>query len=276
MMNHLKILEVLPRGDHNHIVAFVHPSMSALCHEPWSQLFLIPSSPPSMLSLITYSSSTSFYSTSRTEYVRNHSSIAKCFKLSFQRVVIHPDRTPNKRVTPFLLCWCKLSHADFRMCDAQRFGCNFLHVSPIMLILDALERRLNGALEYPISPLCTSLNMCLILMKTIVLLSGIWRCWWSWFQLLLRTHGSDSPCLLNNYNAQTTPEVTARNTHSTPTNHDIPKIFTCGIVNLAKILMGYVCMQMIGWYKNKTMFTPNSKLHAYEVVAKLSIPIEIY
>jgi hypothetical protein len=37
-----------------------------------------------------------------------------------------------------------------------------------------------------------------------------------------------------------------------------------------------VCMQMIGWYKNKTMFTPNSKLHAYKVVAKLSIPMEIY
>jgi hypothetical protein len=35
-------------------------------------------------------------------------------KLSFQWVVIHPDRTPNKRVMPFLLCWCKLSQADFR------------------------------------------------------------------------------------------------------------------------------------------------------------------
>jgi hypothetical protein len=67
--------------------------------------------------------------------------------------------------------------------------------------------------------------------------------------------------------------------HPMPTNHDIPKIFTCGIVNLAKILMGVrECKraQMIGWYKNKIMFTPNSKLHAYKVVAKLSIPIEIY
>jgi hypothetical protein len=35
-------------------------------------------------------------------------------------------------------------------CDAQRYGCNFLHRSPKMLILDALESRLNGALEYPI------------------------------------------------------------------------------------------------------------------------------
>jgi hypothetical protein len=135
-------------GDHHHIVAFFHPSLSALCHEPWSQLFLIPSSPPSMLSLIAGSSSTSFSSTSRTEYVPNHHSIAKCLKLSFQWVVIHPDRTPNKRVTPFLLCWCKLSQADFRMCDTQRFSCNFLHRSPKMLILDALESRLNRALEH--------------------------------------------------------------------------------------------------------------------------------
>jgi hypothetical protein len=28
-------------------------------------------------------------------------------------------------------------------------------------------------------------------------------------------------------------------------------------------------MQMRGWYKNKTMFTPNSKLHTYKVDAKL-------
>jgi hypothetical protein len=164
------------RGDHHHIVDFVRPSMSALCHEPCSQMFLISSSPPSMLSLTAGSSSTSFSSKCRTEYVLNHHSIAKCLKLSFHRVVIHPDQTPNKRVTPFLLCWCKLSQADFRMCDAQRFGCNFLHRSPKILILDALESRLHGALEYPIFPFCTSLNMCLILMKTAVLLSGFWRC----------------------------------------------------------------------------------------------------
>jgi hypothetical protein len=30
-----------------------------------------------------------------------------------------------------------------------------------------------------------------------------------------------------------------------------------------------------GWYKNKIMFMPNSKLYAYKVLAKLSIPIEI-
>jgi hypothetical protein len=129
-------------------------------------MFLIPSSPPSMLSFIAGSSSTSFSYTSRTEYVLKNSSIVEFLKLSFQRVVIHPDRTPNKRVTPFLLSWCKLSQADFRMYDAQRFGCNFLHRSPKMLILNALECRLNGALEYPIFPFCTSLNMCLILMKT--------------------------------------------------------------------------------------------------------------
>jgi hypothetical protein len=77
-------------------------------------LFLIPSSPPSMLSLTTGSSSMSFSSTYRTDYALNNSSIAQCLKLSFQWVVIHPDRTPNKRVTPFLLCRCKLSQADFR------------------------------------------------------------------------------------------------------------------------------------------------------------------
>jgi hypothetical protein len=63
------------RGDHHPIVSFVHASMFTLCHEPWSQLFLVPSSPPSMLSLIAGSSSTSFSSTSRTEYVLNHHSI---------------------------------------------------------------------------------------------------------------------------------------------------------------------------------------------------------
>jgi hypothetical protein len=30
-------------------------------------------------------------------------------ELSIQRVVIHPNRTPNKRITPFLLHQCKLS-----------------------------------------------------------------------------------------------------------------------------------------------------------------------
>jgi hypothetical protein len=105
-----------------------------------------------------------------------------------------------------------------------------------------------GELEYPIFPFFTSLNMCLILMKTAVLLLGFWRCWWSWFQLLLRTHESDSPCLQNNYNAQSTPEVTFGNTHPMPTNHDIPKIFTCGIVNLAKILMGVrECKRACKW-----------------------------
>jgi hypothetical protein len=127
----------------------------------------------------------------------------------------------------------------------------FLHRSPKMLIIYALESRLNGELEYPIFPFFTSLNMCLILMKTTVLLSGFWRCWWSWFQLLLRTNGSDSPCLQNNYNAQSTPEVTVGNTHPShpmPINHDIPKFFTCVIINLAKILMGVrECKRACKW-----------------------------
>jgi hypothetical protein len=56
------------------------------------------------------------------------------------------------------------------------------------------------------------------------------------------------PCLQNNYNAQSSPEVTAENTHPTPTNHDIPKIFTCGIVNLEKIAMGVrECKRACKW-----------------------------
>jgi hypothetical protein len=51
-----------------------------------------------------------------------------------------------------------------------------------------------------------------------VLPSGFRRCWWSWFQLLSQTHGRDSPCLQNNYSAQSTPEVTVGNTHPMPTN----------------------------------------------------------
>ena len=66
------------RVDHRHALHFCCldcPSMSALCHEPWSQLFLIPSSPPSMLSLIAGSSSMNVCSTSRTEHVLNHCSV---------------------------------------------------------------------------------------------------------------------------------------------------------------------------------------------------------
>jgi hypothetical protein len=107
-----------------------------------------------------------------------------------------------------------------------------------MLVLDALESKLNGALEYPIFPFLYISEHVLNLDENSMLPLGFWRCWWSWFQLLSRTHGSDSPFLQNNYNAQSTPEVTVGNTHPMPTNHDIPTIFTCAIVNLAKILMG--------------------------------------
>jgi hypothetical protein len=49
---------------------------------------------------------------------------------------------------------------DFRMCDTQWFGCNSLHGPPKLLNLNALERILSGALEYPNFLFCTSLNMC--------------------------------------------------------------------------------------------------------------------
>ena len=161
-MNHLVILEV---PCEEFVITILHfrrlncPPISSLYHKPWSQLFLISSSPLSMLFFIADSSSMNFSSNSRTEHVLNHCSISKCSKLSFQRVVIHPNRTLNKRVTPFLLRQSKLSRADFRTCDAQRFCCNSLHGSPKMLNLDVLERRLNGSPEYPIFLYCTSLNM---------------------------------------------------------------------------------------------------------------------
>jgi hypothetical protein len=53
-------------------------------------------------------------------------------------------------------------------------------------------------------------------------------------------------------------------------------MLTCGIVKLVKEKLKpngctcvQVCLQMRGWYKNKTMFMPNYKHHAYEVVSKL-------
>jgi hypothetical protein len=164
-----------------------------LCQDPWSQLFFIHLLllPCCLLSLVHLSRvflllpELSMYWTitplqSAWNYLSNEWSFI-------------PIGLEQESYALFTLC--KLSQADFRMCDAQRFGCNFLHGSPKMLILNALESGYNGALEYPNFPFFTSLNMSLILMKTAVPRSGFWRCWWSWFQLLLRTHGSDSPCL---------------------------------------------------------------------------------
>jgi hypothetical protein len=102
------------------------------------------------------------------------------------------------------------------------------------------------------------------------------RCWRSYFHLSLLTHGSDSSCLQNNSKAQSTPEVTVGNTHSMLTTKDIPEDLNLWHSSASEIKIKpngctcvQVCVQMRGWYKNKTMFTPNCKLHAYKVVSKL-------
>jgi hypothetical protein len=79
-----------------------------------------------------------------------------------------PQSHSEQESYTLLLHQCKLSRADFRMCDAQRFGCNSLYGSPKMLNLDALERRLSGDPEYLNFLLFTSLNKCLMLMSTAV------------------------------------------------------------------------------------------------------------
>jgi hypothetical protein len=169
-----------------------------------------------MLSFITASTSTNF--TSRTEHVLNHCSIVKFLKLSFQRVVIHPNWTPNKRVTPFWLHQCKLSRLI-----SECVTPNDLVVTPCTDLLKCWismhwKEDLVELLKTQIFLFCKSLNMRLILMKAAVFILAFWRCWRSYFHLSLLTHGSDSSCLQNNSKAQSTPEVTVGNTHSMLTN----------------------------------------------------------
>jgi len=79
-------------------------------------------------------------------------------KFSFQQVLIHPKRIPNKKVTPILLWHCNLSRAVFRTRNTQYLCHNSLYRSSKLLILDALESRLNGASKYLIFFYCASLN----------------------------------------------------------------------------------------------------------------------
>jgi hypothetical protein len=69
-------------------------------------------------------------------------------KLSFQRAITCMKRVPNKRVVPILLRRCNLSKADFRLCSAQCFCHISLYGSSKLMIIDALERRFEGASEY--------------------------------------------------------------------------------------------------------------------------------
>jgi hypothetical protein len=54
----------------------------------------------------------------------------------------------NKRVVPSLHRRCNLSKADFRRRSAQCFCHISLYVYSKLMILDALERRFEGASEY--------------------------------------------------------------------------------------------------------------------------------
>jgi hypothetical protein len=72
------------------------------------------------------------------------------------------------------------------------------------------------------------------------------------------------------------PGVTVGSRNNCQQTKDISKILTCGIAYLVKrkknLMSVRACrskMQMKGMDINKTMFTPNSKIHAYKVVAKL-------
>jgi hypothetical protein len=89
-----------------------------------------------------------FYFSSRTEHVLKHPSKLKFIKLFFQRAIVRMKRVLNKRVVPILLRRCNMSNADFRLCNAQCFRHISLYRSSKLMILDALERRFEGASEY--------------------------------------------------------------------------------------------------------------------------------
>ena len=91
-------------------------------------------------------------------------------KLPFQRVVIDPKRTLDEEVMVVLLRHCAVPR-HFRTRSVVRFYHNSSHRSPKFTILDALERRLDGALQYTIFSHGTSLIMDENLITTAVL----WR-----------------------------------------------------------------------------------------------------
>jgi hypothetical protein len=90
----------------------------------------------------------SFPFTSRTEHVMKHPSNLKFLKLSFQRAIVCMKRVRNKRVVPISLRRCNLAKADFRLRNAQCFCHISLYGSSKLMIIDALERRFEGASEY--------------------------------------------------------------------------------------------------------------------------------
>jgi hypothetical protein len=88
----------------------------------------------------------SFSFSSRIEHVLKHPSKLKFMKLSFQRAIICMKRVSNNRVVPILLWRC--NSKGFQTRNAQCFWHISLYESSKLMILDALERRFEGASEY--------------------------------------------------------------------------------------------------------------------------------
>jgi hypothetical protein len=125
----------------------VVPQLLLIIIKPWFQSFAISSSPTSIPSL-SLPHLPQFFFSSRTEHVLKHPSKFKFMKLYFQRAIVRMKRVPNKRVVSILLRRCNLSKADFRLRYAQCFCHISLYRSSKLMILDALERRFEGASEY--------------------------------------------------------------------------------------------------------------------------------
>ena len=64
---------------------------------------------------------------------------------------------------------------DFRTRSVERFYHNSSHRSPKFTILDALERRLDGALQYTIFSHGTSM----IMVENLITTAALWTWWWS-------------------------------------------------------------------------------------------------
>jgi hypothetical protein len=94
---------------------------------------------------------------SRTESIPKLYSITQCTKVSFKRVFICPNQTPDKRVMSVLLRRWNLSW-NFRTRHAKCFLHNSLHGSSNLLVIDALEWKLDGASQYLIFFICTPMN----------------------------------------------------------------------------------------------------------------------
>jgi hypothetical protein len=139
---------------------------AALIYFPCCALSLIEDLPkasfyfiaiPFFITLLCCLHSINFYLMLRKESIPKLYLIAQCTKFLFQRVLICPNRPPDKRVMSVLLRWWNLSW-NFRTRNAQCFLHNSLHGSSNLLVLDASVRQLDGASGYLIFFTCTPLN----------------------------------------------------------------------------------------------------------------------